>query len=65
MLALIVGVKMNVVRLQLIKLAARVAFLASFLHIFIIDTLNSMIDQLFSSLHLLFMHLTYLDTEAL
>lgn len=44
LLALIVGDKMNALRLQLIKLATRFAFLASFIDISVIDTLNSMID---------------------
>lgn len=40
MLALVVGVEINIIRLQLIKLGTRV----SFLHISIIGTLNFMID---------------------
>lgn len=44
MLVLVVGVEMNISRLPLIKLAAHVSFLASFLHVSIIDTLNSIID---------------------
>lgn len=57
MLALVVGVKINIIRLQLIMLVTLVAFRA-FLHFSIIDTMNSMIDYFFFFLHL-FMHLTY------
>lgn len=46
MLALVVGVKINIIRLQLIMLVTLVAFRA-FLHFSIIDTMNSMIDYFF------------------